>query len=78
MMCYEPSMQVVRDWWVRRSPHFRTEVRIEVNYLREVHGADALERALARASDPHLRHFRRLVALEAAKALSPPPREPTA
>lgn len=64
-------MQIFRDWWVRRSPHFRTEVRIEVNYLREVHGSSARERALARANDPHLRHFRRLVALEAAKALTP-------
>ena len=63
-------MQVLRDWWVRRSPHFQTEVRIEVNYLREVHGPSARERALARANDPHLRHFRRLVALEAAKALA--------
>jgi hypothetical protein len=71
-------MQIFRDWWVRRSPHFRTEVRIEVNYLREVHGPSARERALARANDPHLRHFRRLVALEAAKALAPAQEGPPA
>lgn len=62
-------MEILRDWWVRRSPHFQTEVRIEVNYLREVHGPSARERALARAHDPQLRRFRRLVAQEAAKAL---------
>ncbi len=65
-------MQILRDWWVRRSPHFQTEVRIEINYLREVHGLEAHERAAARAQDPHLRHFRRLVAQEAAKALAAP------
>ncbi len=65
-------MRILRDWWVKRSPHFGTEVRIEVNYLREVHGAEAYELALARSQDPQLRHFRRLVAGEAAKALAPP------
>lgn len=64
-------MQFLRDWWVKRSPHFGAEVRIEVNYLREVHGDQAHERALARAHDPQLRRFRRMVALEAAKALAP-------
>jgi hypothetical protein len=73
-------MQILRDWWVRRSPHFQTEVRIEVNYLREVHGLEACERAMARAQDPHLRRFRRLVAQEAAKTLAAPtpPDGPTA
>ena len=71
-------MRNLRDWWGRRGPHFRTEVRIRVNYLREGHGAAALERALARAKDPHLRHFRRQVAQEAAKLLSPASGEPTA
>ena len=71
-------MQILRDWWVRRSPHFQTEVRIEVHYLREVHGQLARERALARANDPQLRRFRRLVAQEAAKALAPSQDNPKA
>jgi hypothetical protein len=64
---------LLRELWTRRTPHFRTEVRIEVNYLREVHGGQAQARALERAHDPHLRYFRRLVAREAAKQLAPPP-----
>ena len=63
----------LKEWWVKRSPHFRIEVRIEANYLREVHGAQAHQRALERGSDPRLRYFRRLVALEAAKMLQDAP-----
>ena len=66
-------MQFLREWWVKRTPHFRTEVRIEAHYLREVHGQKARERALERGHDPHLRFFHRLVALEAAKALQTEP-----
>ena len=70
--CYELGMRVLREWWIKRSPHFLTEVRIEVNYLREVYGAEAYKQAMERANDPRVRSFRRMVAQEAAKVIGAP------
>ena len=65
-------MRMLRDWLIKRSPHFLTEVRIEVNYLREVHGSEAYNQAMERANDPRMRSFRRMVAQEAAKVIGAP------
>ncbi len=65
-------MRILREWLIRRSPHFLTEVRIEVNYLREVHGTEAYDKAIERAGDPRVRSFRRMVAQEAAKIIGAP------
>ena len=63
---------MLRAFWIRRSPHFLTEVRIEVRYLREVHGMEAYHRAMERARDPRMHSFRRMVARAAAKTIGKP------
>ncbi len=63
------DMGLLREWLLKRNPQFRTEVRIEVNYLRGVHGTGAYAQAVQHGQDVRAGFYRRLVAREAAKQL---------